>query len=166
MSPTTTAQRFWAKVERGTGCWLWRGSKRHKGYGAFVYAKDGKGINGRAHRYMFEMMHGDIPPGMWVLHTCDVPACVNPLHLFLGTLQDNVDDMMRKGRHVAGGTYTRGAYSRGEQHPGAKLTQDIVQQIRKDREAGMSLGSLPRRYGLGPAHVHSIVMRRLWRHVP
>jgi len=125
----TTEQRFWNKVNKTDTCWLWTASKRNKGYGAFSYTRDGKMIQDRAHRYSWEIHKGSIPEGLFVLHSCDVPACVNPSHLFLGNNQENVDDMMNKGRHVSGGTYIQkyeGKYERGESHHGAKLDADGV----------------------------------------
>jgi hypothetical protein len=158
----TTDERFWAKVEKTEGCWLWTGAKRHKGYGAFVYARDGEVVQGRAHRYSYEVHVGPIPPGVFVLHRCDTPACVRPDHLFLGTNQDNVTDMMKKGRHVSGGTYKQGNYERGTAHHNARLTPEIVREIRASRDDGASFGQLAKRYGLAIGHVHRIVHRIAW----
>lgn len=85
---------FWNKVEKTTSCWLWIGSKTGSGYGKLKR----KGKFYTAHRVSWEVYNGPIPKGMLVLHTCDVRNCVNPKHLFLGTHQDNMDDMVRKGR--------------------------------------------------------------------
>lgn len=88
--------QFWSKVNRTEGCWLWAGSKRSEmGYGSFVV----RGRSFAAHRVSWELTHGPIPPGLKVLHKCDVPACVNPDHLFLGTDKDNHQDKAAKGRH-------------------------------------------------------------------
>src|SRR3990172_4237019 len=96
---------FWAKVNKSDGCWTWTASKRKFGYGAFVWAdSEGRIIQGRAHRFSYELHHGPIPLGICVLHKCDNPACVRPSHLFLGTRADNNFDMLSKGRHVCGGT--------------------------------------------------------------
>ena len=74
-----TVKRFWAKVDKSGECWLWTGSKRNKGYGAFVWSDDdGLVVQGRAHRFSFEIHIGPIPTGMCVLHSCDNPPCVRP----------------------------------------------------------------------------------------
>ncbi len=171
----TTEERFWQKVNKEGPvpdghqelgrCWVWIGSKRSKGYGAFVYARDGEVVQGRAHRYSYELHRGAIPSGVFVLHKCDTPACVNPDHLFLGSNADNVTDMMAKGRHVKGGTYRRGNYERGAGHHNARLTVDIVRAIRADREAGLSFGNLATKYGLVVGYVYRIIKRTAWREV-
>ena len=87
---------FWSKVERSSGCWLWTGTKAASGgYGIFWE----NGNQHRAHRLSWLLTNGAIPKGMVVCHKCDNPPCVNPAHLFIGTMKDNVDDMMSKGRH-------------------------------------------------------------------
>ena len=125
-------------------------------------------IQDRAHRYSWEIHKGPIPDGLFVLHRCDVPACVNPSHLFLGNNQENVDDMMNKGRHVSGGTYIQkyeGNYERGESHHGAKLDADGVRSIRAARDSGESFGSIAKRFNLAIGHVFRIVTRKAWGHV-
>lgn len=87
-------QRFWNKVEKTDGCWLWTASTFTDGYGKFKF--DGK--NRRAHRMSWIMENGEIPDGMVVLHSCDTPLCVNPAHLSLGTPKDNTQDMIKKNR--------------------------------------------------------------------
>ena len=89
---------FWAKVspEPNSGCWLYTGFVKPNGYGE-------QRVSGRlwlAHRLSWAEQCGPIPEGMCVCHSCDNRLCVNPAHLFLGTYQDNHDDMTAKGRRV------------------------------------------------------------------
>lgn len=99
--------RFWAKVDkRGSDeCWLWTGSlTRSGGYGQIARTRKEGPV--RANRVSYELANGQILEGMCVLHECDIPACVNPAHLFLGTRGDNCQDMGRKKRwknHCASG---------------------------------------------------------------
>jgi hypothetical protein len=93
--------RFWNQVNKGTmnECWNWTGVPNMWGYGQ-IREEGGRNAKKKlAHRISWIIHNGTIPTGMLVLHTCDNPLCVNPNHLWLGTHQDNIDDMMRKGRH-------------------------------------------------------------------
>lgn len=91
------ATRFWSKVSPGDarGCMTWVGGVGRNGYGRFAHSAR---MTRAAHRVAWELTRGDIPPGRIVCHHCDRPLCCNPAHLFLGTHQDNMDDMVRKGR--------------------------------------------------------------------
>lgn len=85
--------RFFKHVDKTDACWLWIGAKS-RGYGYFRVF--GKSV--RAHHFSWETRYGKIPEKLCVLHKCDVPACVNPDHLFLGTQIDNIRDRDQKGR--------------------------------------------------------------------
>jgi hypothetical protein len=87
-------EKFWAQVTKTETCWLWTGTKNGGGYGVFTPHKRFT----TTHRYSYELKHGAIPDGLAVCHSCDVPSCVNPDHLWLGTGKDNMDDMRTKGR--------------------------------------------------------------------
>jgi hypothetical protein len=78
--------------EPTSGCWLWASTYDSFGYGVLR--------NKKAHRLSWQAYRGEIPDGMFVCHKCDVPECINPDHLFLGTPRENAQDMVRKGRHV------------------------------------------------------------------
>lgn len=94
---------FWAKVQKSDGeCWRWTGASsappHHDGrYGTFSLWTNGRPRTEKAHRVMYALVHGQ-PGVLHVLHSCDNPICVNPDHLSLGTVKDNVDDMAAKGR--------------------------------------------------------------------
>lgn len=88
-------KRFWIKVKKTDSCWLWMAGKFHFGHGRFKIRNKNK----QAHRVSWEMKNGPIPNGMLVCHKCDVPSCVNPDHLFLGTYKDNMQDSLLKGRN-------------------------------------------------------------------
>lgn len=95
MNPQRQA-RFWAKVQKSSGCWEWQACTNGAGYG--IVGIGGKRVD-RAHRVSYRLHKGEIPAGLFVCHTCDNRRCVRPDHLFLGTNQDNVDDMVTKGRN-------------------------------------------------------------------
>jgi hypothetical protein len=92
------ARRFWMRVERGSGCWTWTGARNcQTGYG-MAYVKSFRPGPVAAHRVAYRLVNGPIPPGMLVMHACDNPVCVKPAHLILGTVRDNSQDMIEKGR--------------------------------------------------------------------
>lgn len=91
--------RFWERVNKAAGgCWEWTGLKHPTGYGRVQW--DGSG--GYAHRAVWVIKYGAIPDGMHICHRCDNPGCVNPDHLFLGTVADNMHDRDNKGRNRYG----------------------------------------------------------------
>ncbi len=145
MNPPTNGERirFESKVypEPNSGCWLWEGNISTGGYGRF-------GINYTrpyAHRFSYESYVGPIPDGLLVCHKCDVPACVNPAHLFLGTDLDNTRDMLAKGRA----------------RPRRKLSDDEVARIRADYTSGVhSQTALARSYGVTQSWISVLVCMR------
>ena len=95
----TLEERFWSYVDRGNGCWIWRGTRDAYGYGELSSKTvDERKTMLKAHRLAFLFTHGNCPENLHVLHSCDNPACVNPAHLRLGTARDNMHDMIERGR--------------------------------------------------------------------
>lgn len=116
-------EHFWAKVspEPNSGCWLWTGCVNARGYGRFGVYHQGTHL---AHRHAYAVLVAS-PGEFFVCHRCDTPACCNPAHLFLGEHQDNVADMVAKGRHKSGPGFIANAQKthcwRGHPLEGARI---------------------------------------------
>lgn len=166
--------RFWKKVLKGNGCWLWQGGKTVRGYGTIRIA----GRDGYAHRASWIIHYGPIPSGQYVCHTCDNPTCVNPSHLFLGTQKDNIQDMVNKGRHrsvtspetlLRGDAHPSRIYperlARGENHGRAKLNDEKVREVFRLTRLGRSQRSIARLFGVDKLVISLVIRRKTWRHV-
>lgn len=182
VSPTPSdIARFNRKVERSEqGCWMWVGAMRPNGYGNFNLGNKTTG----AHRAAWILANGPIPDGLQVLHRCDVPSCVNPSHLFLGTQEDNMQDMIAKGRQ---GSYARigeanpmygrrhsektramiSAVHRGlharEKHPRATITEKTAQEVKRLRTEGLTCPSIAQALSISIHVVRNIAGGKSWR---
>ena len=147
----TLRERFEAKFapDPATGCWLWVACCFTRGlpYGEFWF----EGKPNHAHRVAWIIFRGSIPNGLCVLHRCDVPQCVNPSHLFLGTGADNARDCKAKNRQA-----------KGAHHGRAKLTEEQVREIRTD---GRTSPAISADYGVASCTIRQIKSYRVWRHV-
>jgi hypothetical protein len=152
-------ERFWSKVRVRDieECWLWLGGTARFGYGTFAI-KHGDLIP--AHRFSWILAYGNIPDGLWILHHCDNPPCVNPLHLFLGTRKDNINDMLQKRRHWAHRGYS--PITRGEKNGRARVTDAQVVEIRKRYILGQTQTELAPLFGLSRQAIGRIVRREVW----
>lgn len=133
-----------------SGCWEWTRTRNQGGYGEMSIRRKLR----HASHISYSVFIGEIPAGLMVLHKCDNPPCINPDHLFLGTQQDNMDDMAAKGRarHVT-----------GQSHGRAKLTWDDVAAMRELYDAGGTMiSTIARQFGVGHTTACDVVHRRTW----
>ena len=155
----THIEGFWKRVDKlgPDECWIWRGCHRPPNpcgmvYGAYSLYLDGKTKNYRAHRLAWMLANGSIPEGKVIMHTCDVPLCVNPEHLRCGTQADNIHDRDRKGRQL-----------RGETHNMVKLTEENVMDIRSSNDSDKEMAQ---RYGVHESTIYGARVGRKWKHLP
>ena len=141
---------FFQKVEKTDSCWVWTGCHSSLGYGKLT--RNNKSY--KAHRYSWMIHNGSIPSGMFVLHHCDVPNCVNPDHLFLGTQTDNMKDMDNKGRRTI-----------GEKKSNAKLNNKKVKEIRQLLLKKVTQEVIAKQYGVSQKIIWNIKHRIYWSHV-
>ena len=146
--------RFWPKVKMTSGCWEWQAGTAD-GYGMFSV----HGVLGRAHRFAWECFNGPIPQGMQVLHHCDNRRCVRPLHLFLGTIQDNMRDRDEKQRNA-----------RGSQSGRTSLTDEQVLAIRALNPSGRrarwgEARAVAQHWNIDRQTLTDIWHRHTWRHL-
>lgn len=167
--------RFWKKVDKkgADECWTWLAYKDAQGYGHF-------GAGGQvfsSHRVSYAITNGQIPHnrthhGICVCHRCDNPSCVNPAHLFLGTMKENMRDRDSKGRGNQPKGARNGAYTkpermpRGEAHGCSKLTSSQVAEIR----ALFTTGRITRKeiavqFGVDRSTINRIINRKIWKHI-
>ena len=149
-------ERFWKYVNKDGPihpvygqCWVWVGCKAGDGYGGFELDSHLVG----SHRVSWMITNGEIPKNLHVLHKCDNKLCVNPSHLFLGTHQDNMRDMVSKKRQ---------AFTRGEKSGNAKLTEYDVRLIRElytKRSKNFGCVGLSEMFGVSPITISRVVCK-------
>jgi hypothetical protein len=145
-------QRFVDKLAVSGECVLWTAAKYPKGYGAF---KIKSYTLVQAHRAAFEFYHQrPVAPGKILMHACDTPSCVNPLHLSEGTKADNNADMVAKNRQ-----------QKGSQHVYAVLTEAVVAQARARYASGETLTKMAQEYGVSVPTMHYAVSGKTWKSV-
>lgn len=140
--------RFHAGINKdeSSGCWLWKKATCSRGYGAIQL---GVGVTGKAHRVSWELFRGPIPDGAFVLHKCDVRNCCNPEHLFIGDHDDNMRDMVSKGRSPS-----------GSRNRNAKLGADQVSRVLSDSRPATVVGP---EMGVHPETIRRIRMKKSWK---
>ena len=154
----TIQERFWKYTEvpiETDACWLWTGTRDRYGYGRIHIAG---GRNFGAHRVAYGLLVGPIPAGMCVCHRCDNPGCVNPRHLFVASQEDNMRDMIRKGRTALCGV-------RGVDHWRAKFSPEEINELRRLVASGMSQAEAGRLFHMSHTNVSNVVHRRTWKNL-
>lgn len=147
MSLRDTFDQHWVVDENG--CHIWQRGANSYGYGIIRNGEKKVG----AHRFAWERANGSIPEGMVICHSCDVPACVNVEHLFLGTQRDNLRDAAAKGRTA-----------RGEHHGGARWTEDQIREMHRLRAKGISYREIGDRFDTSGENIRVKVVQT-WAHV-
>jgi len=155
MERNTIVRRFWAKVQvcETDSCWNWLGALDKDGYGRFSYNKDKKSES--SNRVALELkLKRPILAGYKACHTCDNTSCVNPKHLYEGTVLDNIKDRVLRHRSAC-----------GEQSGVAKLSNKDVIEIRKLGLQEKSTTKIGKIFGITRLTVYRITSRKLWRHI-
>lgn len=154
-----TRQWFYERSEvDNKGCWNWKAIVQNSGYG-MVGARGLPKAKYTAHRLSYLLTRGPIPDGMLVCHSCDNRRCVNPEHLWLGTPKQNQRDSWEKERRVPVPAHLK---ARGKGHGRAKLTDELVMEIKKSPK---DLQSIAVQYGVSKTCIFNIKSGRTWAHV-
>ncbi len=146
---------FWSRVDilGPDDCWVWEGSRTDKGYGRFSVSHT---KHMRAHRMAYKIVHGSIPVGKNINHSCDNKLCCNPVHLWVGSQTENMMDMRVKKRGKPP------PVALGEDSSMSKLTEIDVVLIRKDTR---TLARIASDYGVSFSLISAIKHRKAWSHV-
>ena len=150
-------ERFFKHVKKSgaNDCWEWTADLSRAGYGS-IWDSDKK-KNASAHRFSYELHHGDIPDGLQVMHSCDNKKCVNPNHLSLGTPLQNTRDAVERGLRKPV------PIKLGENNPRSKLTLEQVKFIKAN--PGIKHAELAKKFGLSPNCIIGVRTGRTWKHV-
>lgn len=145
-------KRFLRSVQKTETCWIWKGHKWGQGYGGIKLRQ----TRFRTHRLSWMLYRGDIPKNMCVCHSCDNPLCVNPKHLWLGTIEQNMKDCSDKNRNA-----------KGEKSGASKLTLENVLEIRKiykeRKSSKWGVERLAKKFGVFPQTITYAATGKSWK---
>ena len=142
---------FWKHVVISPGCWDWKASTDKGGYAVMSHRHKTM----RAHRSSWLLHHGEIPEGLIIRHRCDNPTCTNPRHLETGSVADNSQDMIERGRSLF-----------GSKNHKAKITEVDVLKIREMyANSEDSQRDIAKHFGINDRSVSHIVRGLTWRKV-
>lgn len=155
--PQHIQDRFWDRVDARSPeeCWDWKLSLAEDGYGSFSVWSNGKIRTYKAHRVAYTLHHGDISGDNLVLHECDNRRCCNPYHLWEGTNDENMADMVAKGR-----------CTRGDRHPHSKLTLEAAEEIRRTyvrHHPEFNQKYFARKYGVAVTTIGVLLRGKTWK---
>lgn len=143
-------------VVDSSGCWNWTWYKDINGYGKVTI--DSK--TWLAHRVSYIVFKGEFPDEMFICHHCDNPSCINPDHLFVGTMSDNMKDAYDKGiLHPAN------QFKKGEPNVNRKLTNDQVKEIKRLMGLGYQQKQVAKMYKVAPATIMRIMTKRMYKEI-
>jgi len=148
--------RFFSKVQKTDTCWLWKGSLNRNQWGKRYGTLQMGEKNMLAHRISYELFKGKIPKGKIVCHQCDIESCVNPNHLWLGSYQDNMEDMRFKKREN---------YVKGSINPASKLTEKEVEKIKELYIEGWMIKDISSFFGVTRHCIQHILKGKTWKHL-
>lgn len=150
-------KRFLDKIAFGkvNECWEWKASLTTSGYGKIAISKNGKDTHDGAHRFLYALLNGELKNNVWVLHKCDNRKCVNPNHLFGGTRNDNIQDMISKGRRSS---------TAGSKNGRSKITESDLPHIREMLKNGNKLVDISAEFKISISRVSAIKNNKNWKH--
>lgn len=150
----TLEEQLWSRVDKFAGpegCWLWQGNQR-SGYGRITF----RGVVYGTHRLALQFSGVDVPADMMVCHRCDVRACCNPRHLFIGTARDNVHDMRNKGRLFS---------PQGENNGQSRLQAQDVVTVVSLLCVDTPYTAIAARFDVSESSIRGINKGTRWRHI-
>lgn len=145
-------ERILNRVSKVDGCWVWNGCLDRDGYGDMTFLGESMSV----HRAAYFAWTRKIPKGKFICHKCDLPACCNPEHLFVGNAASNRKDAVEKGRFDS---------CKGENHYYSKLKNKDVEKMRRLFKENIEMKMIAKVFGVSLSTVENIKYGRSWKHL-